>query len=690
MSNFRLFVPLLVFGLTTHPSARADVCLRSVSDALAVSPEATSCPVPFDLTGTALAFGLRTFPFRDETAGIILENKSTNGVTWSAGDLIRVRGDMTVNPEERHFAFVRHAEILEHRPLPRPASVSGRRILDGKCNFQFVTVKGVVQGILTDDLDGHFVWITLRTADGIVMGAAHDLPFAGYNWRQLVDAEVSLTGLCRPASGWRHGFQPQIILNSLQGVHILHPQPDDPFAPDPRQTMPALHRRRLSGRVLASTATRCYLRTTGGRFVEAEAADGIALPPAGSSLSVAGFPETDCTRLRLTEAVFRPETHRAIPEALPQKVAFGQLFERKSASRGINTDFHGTLVTLGGRVSASVPDATSGRSFGLTDDNRLIIVDCSGLDVALPPDTAIVDVTGVLLAEFEPARPSIAFPVFRTFKLVPRNPADLRIVARPPWWTPLRLLTVLLVLALLLVGVLIWNRSLNVRANRRGAELAREQIAHRAASLKIEERTRLAVEIHDALSQTLTGIALLFDSAADEAATPSLRRFFAVARQMLASCRKELKGCLWDLRTRTFEEKDMTEALRRTLQPYADEADLKIRFNVPREILSETLAHDILRIVRELVVNALRHGHAKNISIAGTRDGDAICFAVEDDGTGFDPKTAPGPRDGHFGLQGIRERLRPHRGTLDLSSARPHGVRARITLKMGDLDNGED
>ena len=56
MSNFRLFVPLLVFGLTIHPSARADVCLRSVSEALAVSSETTSGPVPFDLTGTALDF----------------------------------------------------------------------------------------------------------------------------------------------------------------------------------------------------------------------------------------------------------------------------------------------------------------------------------------------------------------------------------------------------------------------------------------------------------------------------------------------------------------------------------------------------------------------------------------------------------------------------------------------------------
>ena len=690
MSNFRLFVPLLVFGLTILPSARADVCLRSVSEALAVSPEATSGSVPFDLTGTALADVSRIIPFRDETGGIFLENKLTNGVTWSAGDLIRVRGDMTVNPEERRFAFVRHAEILEHRPPPSPVPASGRKILDGQYNFQFVTVKGVVQGFQADDLDGRYTWIALRTARGIVMGAAHDAPFAGYDWHRLVDAEVSFTGLCRPASGWRHGFPPHVILNTPRDIRILHPQPDDPFLPDSRQAMPALHRHKLTGRALAATGSRCYIRTTGNRFVEAEAAHGSVLPPVGSALSVAGFPETDGTRLRLTEAVFRTETNRTVTQDAPQVLAFDWLYTRGTIRHGINTDFHGSLVTLRGRVSATVPDSESRQSFGLTDGKRLITVDCSGVRAGLPPDSAVVQVTGILLAEFEPMRPTIAFPVFRAFRLVPRSPDDLLIVRRPPWWTPMRLLLALLALVLALVGVLIWNRSLNVRANRRGAELASEQIAHRAASLKIEERTRLAVEIHDAISQTLTGIALLFDSAADEATTPSLRRFFSVARQMLTSCRKELKGCLWDLRTRTFEEKDMTEALRRTLQPYAEEIRLQVRFNVPREILSESLAHDILRIVRELVVNAVRHGHAKNVTVAGTRDGNAIGFAVEDDGTGFDPQSAPGPRDGHFGLQGIRERLKPHRGTFALTAAHPHGTRVRITLNMGERDNAED
>lgn len=96
----------------------------------------------------------------------------------------------------------------------------------------------------------------------------------------------------------------------------------------------------------------------------------------------------------------------------------------------------------------------------------------------------------------------------------------------------------------------------------------------------------------------MTGIALQFDNGADE----------SVVRQMLSSCRHELKCCLLDLRSRTFEEKNMTEAIKRAIGPNAGKSKVDVRFNVPRSDLSETMTHAILRIVRELVVNAVRHG----------------------------------------------------------------------------------
>ena len=134
--------------------------------------------------------------------------------------------------------------------------------------------------------------------------------------------------------------------------------------------------------------------------------------------------------------------------------------------------------------------------------------------------------------------------------------------AQLPWWSHTELLIIIGVLFGILATSIIWNRSIQAISSRRARRLAQEEIAHARTRLKVEERTELAVEIHDALSQTLTGIALQLEAALDigRQAPERAERCLTTASQMLASCRHELRGCLWDLRTRTFEERDLTDS----------------------------------------------------------------------------------------------------------------------------------
>ena len=76
--------------------------------------------------------------------------------------------------------------------------------------------------------------------------------------------------------------------------------------------------------------------------------------------------------------------------------------------------------------------------------------------------------------------------------VVVRKSDDIRILARPPWWTTGRLLAVIGALLAALAGIFMWNRMLNRRAERRGLELAEEKVAHVTSELKVYERTRLA------------------------------------------------------------------------------------------------------------------------------------------------------------------------------------------------------
>ena len=198
----------------------------------------------------------------------------------------------------------------------------------------------------------------------------------------------------------------------------------------------------------------------------------------------------------------------------------------------------------------------------------------------------------------------------------------------------------------------------------------------------MDERTHLAVELHDTLSQNLSGVACqiaatkgTLPDGADETA-----RYLETAERMLLSCRTELRRCLWDLRGDTLEETDFTEAIRKTLAPVAIGVETIIRFNVPRSRLSDTTAHAVLCIIRELVANAIRHGKAKTIRVAGEFHEGALSFSVRDDGRGFDPERCEGPTEGHFGLEGIHERIKHLGGTFAITSEIGKGTRAEVTL----------
>ena len=109
---------------------------------------------------------------------------------------------------------------------------------------------------------------------------------------------------------------------------------------------------------------------------------------------------------------------------------------------------------------------------------------------------------------------------------------------------------------------------------------------------------------------------------------------------------------------------------------------LAVRFNVSRSRLLDSTSHSILCIVRELAANAVRHGKARHVRIAGECHDGTISFSVRDDGTGFDTANCPGLSEGHFGLEGIRERVERLRGTFTLRSSPGEGTRADITLTL--------
>ncbi len=151
---------------------------------------------------------------------------------------------------------------------------------------------------------------------------------------------------------------------------------------------------------------------------------------------------------------------------------------------------------------------------------------------------------------------------------------------------------------------------------------------------------------------------------------------------MLNACRTELRQCLFDLRSDTLEEKDFSEAIRKTLDQIDGDAAIAVDFDVPRDLFPDTTAHAILAIVRELAGNAIRHGKATEVKVGGAIKDGRITFSVRDNGKGFDPANCAGPLEGHFGLAGIRNRIEKLGGTFAIDSAPGAGAKAIVTIPL--------
>ena len=593
--------------------------------------------------------------------------------------LYLLEGHLELGNGLKKLALAERLVPVETNSLPVPIDSSTTRIASRLDYKKLVRIEGTIIKVAEDETDLRYNWLTLKNTEGMVAAACLKEFRPIDTLTPLIGAKVRLIGMPMQSNTWRVNLPPALILTRHNPVEVLEPSEVDPTKLPIFTSPQVIGRQKIEGVVLAHGKDGFYITFKRRNKIRTIAFVnpyvGIKLPAVGDKVIVAGFASLEGYHLRFDEALIRTEdnTDQRIPE--PEEISIGNLFTNEDGSERIALKKHGDIVQLRGTVRDLSPEPTEGKRIVIEDAGHRIGINAESIADTLPAwieNGAVIDATGMLSVEYEPASSPYAMPRFVRFTVLPRSAADLRLVRRAPWWTPRRLLVVILVLLGVIVWISLWNRALKHLSVKRGEELYRERIAHKAAELKVEERTRLAVEIHDSISQTLTGIALQFDNGANE----------AVVRQMLASCRHELKSCLWDLRSRTFEEKDMTEAIRRAIGPNAGGAKVDVRFNVPRNELSETTTHAILRIVRELVVNAVRHGKATEVKVAGECHDGTISFSVKDNGSGFDPASVAGPSTGHFGLQGVRERLNKFGGKMKIESKPGNGTKIISTLLL--------
>ena len=596
---------------------------------------------------------------------------------------------------EKCLLWCDSCEFISDGTAPETKETTAERFLSGADDNRPVIMRGVVRDVFRDENDPRFLYMPLLAGNDIVYAAF--MSPAGVDRQDLVGAEIIATGICAPiVHKNRRQIGRTLNMKDASAIKVLKAADSDPFdVPELgnlRRESPSrialLGRRLVSGRVLAAwDGNKMLVKTKYGDVVNVE----LSNPPTpkwGDFVDVVGFPETDLFRLNLVRAVWKTRSWSSKLELEKNEervmvVSPHEIMTDEEGRSRIDPLFHGKTIRLAGRV-ATLPD-DEGRRLNLECDNYIVSVEMPRPSLAkldLTPGCT-VEATGVCVMETENWRPNSVFPRMKGFFLVVRSADGLRVLARPPWWTPERLMALVGALLLAIVAVLVWNRSLRRLSERRGRELLEEQVASLRSELKCLERTGLATELHDAISQNLTGISMelrTIDTFRDSL-PGEVARHLDIASRTLSSCRNELRNVLHDLRNNALESATMDEALKIALAPYVGDAELSIRFSAPREAFTEKSANAVLHIVRELVTNAVRHGGARHVHVAGALDGEVLKFSVTDDGCGFDPGTRPGPDKGHFGLQGIQERVETFGGTFTIKSAPDNGTKVNVKLK---------
>jgi ligand-binding sensor domain-containing protein/signal transduction histidine kinase len=212
----------------------------------------------------------------------------------------------------------------------------------------------------------------------------------------------------------------------------------------------------------------------------------------------------------------------------------------------------------------------------------------------------------------------------------------------------------------------------------------RLRVAHlKARSAVLEERNRLAGEVHDTLAQDLVGMVRFLDQAERAAASApeplreQLRRIREVARASLAEARRAISA----LRPEGDEQRDLLPALRKAVEraaaPYG--ATVEVRpVGLPRRLPWE-IEGTLLRIASEASANAARHGDARRIEIEIVFSPRTAALTIADDGSGFDPTQR---KPGSIGLLVMRERTERLGGRFAVDSRPGEGTRVRAEVPL--------
>lgn len=194
------------------------------------------------------------------------------------------------------------------------------------------------------------------------------------------------------------------------------------------------------------------------------------------------------------------------------------------------------------------------------------------------------------------------------------------------------------------------------------------------------ERQRLARELHDTLSQGLTGLVLQLEAVKAHVEAGGGERAIEIIEQSLARARSTLatsRSAIDDLRSAPA---DLPEAMRAKTERFTQATGIPCELSLALGSITPPLntSEHLLRVLNEALANVTRHAQAFQVWVRLEAKNNNLELEIRDDGQGFNPEVATGA--GHYGLLGMRERTRLVGGTLEIMSGTGMGTCIRLIV----------
>ncbi len=252
------------------------------------------------------------------------------------------------------------------------------------------------------------------------------------------------------------------------------------------------------------------------------------------------------------------------------------------------------------------------------------------------------------------------------FVLLVPSADDIEVMAGPPWWSARSLaLFALGTTILLLLGLLLYIR-----------------VDHWRLQAVLNERERIAHEMHDSLAQSFVGIGFQLQAISNGVPSdlPEVNHQLQLASELVRHSHEEARRSLMTLRREFLEAEPLHTALERFARRIVEHGVVEVRLDVTGEEngLPYAIKDALFRIGQEAVANSLLHGAPSAILIQTEYKSTGISMLIEDNGVGFEPTL---PVRG-FGLQGMRKRAEGIAAMLEVTSSPGAGTRVMVTAPV--------